>query len=980
MDTDSTDQHDIEPETSAIPVLKRALRRAVITPSPGQSIGNLATSLRTTADGIGRSTSSRENSQVSGAPSPFQNPSFYVDTSPKPDDLNKWKDRDLIALRQARSKNKISRKIIPRGLPFALNARGRTSGGLFSGPSAILKGLFSSPTEPMPNDAHEGGQQFTPSVPASKLSRRRARGTVAEPEPIALPQTSPKRTATNSRSIAQTVAKTQSPARFETITPTPTPTPTVMRKPTTSRAATAPTPQITKNNFPKVENVPAPKAEQSRPSPILQSQSRPDWVNFGVDQDSSPVTANIESQSIQRSLASEATQPETALPNTVQPDISTDTSAPLQEVSAIGTPLQASSTTTSAPSAPSAPSAAPSAVPSSVAPYKAPQTTLIPNWRRVAGVSSQKRSDIQTQAAELTAHNFSPPMFLNPIGTIARRSPVGASLTSTLRTNTSDSHRPSEAGTDSRSNAPDNISSMWSAVSAPISQQRTTQSAETTNAPLAANPLTPEISPTSRPGSVVRRQYKTEPLAVNTVRTPSKIESIKQAVNNRSAWVTSVVQSGSPSQQRILPTLVSSMRPNHHVSPPDTRSNAVAANTSSSLPNGFIPTSNSQTIDRSPTSQRTSQIAQGFASTPLATSINRNSTLQSTQQSSAPITVSSSPVSPSGFSDSTSATPIATQISSPFATASDTSIQRSPTLSSTQQHTQQFTSQSVINNNPVSPGGFTSTPFAGSIARAISRRQTNTEQSRIGRTNDKSAQPVFGPMGNPPTASDPTPSAATINRSTTNHVPSPKLPAVVQNWQPALGARAALQRSLQASSPSPRVVRNYDDLPVAQPRIAQSKADDSPNSAGIISRSPRNSSSSSAATSPNNSPASKPRRNGMTADQMVQLLQTGNDVGDTSPTFVPAINHSIGSASGASSTSSPTSSSSSNEIIHRSPSIARNTPSQLTTQSASTNEIDQQSPTMGTAQMLDLMEWVNRAVDDRLRLELERRGMTGRRW
>jgi hypothetical protein len=118
----------------------------------------------------------------------------------------------------------------------------------------------------------------------------------------------------------------------------------------------------------------------------------------------------------------------------------------------------------------------------------------------------------------------------------------------------------------------------------------------------------------------------------------------------------------------------------------------------------------------------------------------------------------------------------------------------------------------------------------------------------------------------------------------------------------------------------------------------------------------------------------------MTADQMVQLLQTGNDVGDTSPTFVPTINHSIGSASGASSTSSPTSSSPSNEIIHRSPSSAQNTPGQLTTQGVSTNEIDQQSPTMGTAQMLDLMEWVNRAVDDRLRLELERRGMTGRRW
>ena len=988
MDTDSTDQQNIEQETSAIPVLKRALRPASDTSSSIQSIGSLATSLRNTSDGIGRSTSSRANSQIPGAPTPFQNPSFFADTTPEPDDLNKWKDRDLIALRQARSKKKISKRIIPRGLPFALNARGRTSGGLFAGPSAILKGLFSSPTEPMPNDAHEGGQQFSPSLPASKLSRRRARGTVTEPEPIALPQKSPKRTATNSRSIAQTVTKPQSPAKVETSTPTP----TVMRKPTTSRTATAPTPQITKNNFSNVENIAEPKAEQTRQSQILQSQSRPDWINFGVDQNSSPVVANVESQSIHRSLASDTTQPETMLPNTVQPDFSTDTSTPMQHVSAIDTPVAASPTTSSA------------------TPFNAPQTPLIPNWRRVAGVSSQKRSDIQAKAAELTAHNFSSPMFVNPIGTIARRSPVGASLTSTIRTNTNNSPRPSEASTDSRSNTTDSISSMWSAVTAPVSQQRTNQSAETMNAPLAASALTPEISPSSRPGSVVRRQYKTEPLAVNTVRTPSKIESIKQSVNNRSAWVASVVQSGSPSQQRILPTLVSSMRPNHHVSPPDTRSNAVAANNSTTLPNGFIPSSKSQTIDRSPTSQRTSQFAQGFTPTPLATAINPNSTSQNTQQSSVPITVSKSPVSPSGFSDSTSSTPVATQIATQISTPSPTPL-ATPTVASTisnpamqrsQQRPQQFPSQSNVSNNPVSPGGFTSTPFAGSIARAISRRQTNTEQSWIGKTNDKSAQPVFGPMSNPlkssssvvntvpmpvvPNASGPSPTkafaqpAATISRSMSNYISSPQTPAVAQSWQPALGARAALQRSLQASTPSSRVVRNYDDLPVAQPKIAQPKAVDSSNSAEIISRSPRSSSFASAATSPNNTPASKHHRNGMTADRMVQLLQNGNDVGDTSPTFVPAINHSIDSTSGSSSTSSTTSSSPANEIIHRSPSSARTTPGQLTTQSASANGIDEQSPTMGTAQMLDLMEWVNRAVDDRLRLELERRGMTGRRW
>jgi hypothetical protein len=33
-----------------------------------------------------------------------------------------------------------------------------------------------------------------------------------------------------------------------------------------------------------------------------------------------------------------------------------------------------------------------------------------------------------------------------------------------------------------------------------------------------------------------------------------------------------------------------------------------------------------------------------------------------------------------------------------------------------------------------------------------------------------------------------------------------------------------------------------------------------------------------------------------------------------------------------------------------------------------------------TSQLLDLIDWINRVVDERLRLELERRGMTGGRW
>jgi hypothetical protein len=41
-----------------------------------------------------------------------------------------------------------------------------------------------------------------------------------------------------------------------------------------------------------------------------------------------------------------------------------------------------------------------------------------------------------------------------------------------------------------------------------------------------------------------------------------------------------------------------------------------------------------------------------------------------------------------------------------------------------------------------------------------------------------------------------------------------------------------------------------------------------------------------------------------------------------------------------------------------------------------------EGPAVGvtTSQMLDFMDWINRIVDERLRSELERRGIAGGRW
>lgn len=46
----------------------------------------------------------------------------------------------------------------------------------------------------------------------------------------------------------------------------------------------------------------------------------------------------------------------------------------------------------------------------------------------------------------------------------------------------------------------------------------------------------------------------------------------------------------------------------------------------------------------------------------------------------------------------------------------------------------------------------------------------------------------------------------------------------------------------------------------------------------------------------------------------------------------------------------------------------------------SSDDIGESGLSVTTSQLLDLVDWINRTVDERLRLELERRGMSGGRW
>ena len=109
----------------------------------------------------------------------------------------------------------------------------------------------------------------------------------------------------------------------------------------------------------------------------------------------------------------------------------------------------------------------------------------------------------------------------------------------------------------------------------------------------------------------------------------------------------------------------------------------------------------------------------------------------------------------------------------------------------------------------------------------------------------------------------------------------------------------------------------------------------------------------------------------MTADQMARLITSGADIGDTTPRVVsnPTTSRSLPSAT------QPF-----NQIIRRQNEPQSSTSHEMVRGDTESHEQSEGEQPMKTSQMLDLMEWVNRAVDDRLRLELERRGMTGRGW
>lgn len=175
-------------DLSSLAVPAQPLRR-IVQPTPvarqrKMTIGRIALNSQFMANSFARATSIRRS--VS-SDSSVRFPTWLLPALPsRADDLDPYRDRDIIALRQARMKNRVVRQIQPRGLPMAAHAHGRSRAGVQTGPSSIARRLHPIRRQPSKNDAHIGPSTMPlvrvaaqPQRPTARPPRTRSSNTPA---------------------------------------------------------------------------------------------------------------------------------------------------------------------------------------------------------------------------------------------------------------------------------------------------------------------------------------------------------------------------------------------------------------------------------------------------------------------------------------------------------------------------------------------------------------------------------------------------------------------------------------------------------------------------------------------------------------------------------------------------------------------------------------------------------------------------------
>ncbi|MBV30344.1 MAG: hypothetical protein CL504_06900, partial [Actinobacteria bacterium] len=133
----------------------RPLRRSIQAPgrkSTSRSLGTILTVSRKIAQDLARPLSRRIGS-VGELPVQI-NPTLLPHVARQSGSLNRWGDRDLIAIKERWSPKEKTPFNEPRGLPRASNAGGRSQVGSGIGPSGIARKLLLRQYKPQKNEAH----------------------------------------------------------------------------------------------------------------------------------------------------------------------------------------------------------------------------------------------------------------------------------------------------------------------------------------------------------------------------------------------------------------------------------------------------------------------------------------------------------------------------------------------------------------------------------------------------------------------------------------------------------------------------------------------------------------------------------------------------------------------------------------------------------------------------------------------------------
>lgn len=986
-------------------------------------IGRVVSGSQMLANGLGRPATVRRHVTSSAATTDVKFPQWLLPAAAgRADDLDPWRDRDLIAIRRARSRNRIVRQVPPRGLPMASHARGRSLLGDSTAPSSIARRLQPSRRPPHQNDAHLATARLAPARPATPRPPR-ARplalpsgsssdrdGPPAEPTPSHSAPTNTGRTNTG-RSTATPRSSTVGPtAPRSTTPPSSSSASTDLRRHTTAHPTTpteSPTSEsISRRSEASLRDLPR-DSRTSSPSERQRTTNGPttEWTTFGASPSGDQVSLDpLSTSSRSRSLPSTS-------PSAVRRSSDDQTSM-----------LQRSPSNASPPSLEGSHDSTTSGAPSF------PPTWTTPSWRRSLGLnepddtdtpdvtfSTPAESTLAERVARLADDSPSPDLRRRSVpraGDLVRRSPPSSLVLSALSTRSpwsSDSTdtrparsernvRSENSSTATRSRRPTTaprstadrrlrspgVSSSVRSTTSGVSPSDVRRSSDRTNAlppPATAHAATTDAAtvtpsqarPRSRsivfgPATVaLRRQHTFDTVRRSTgSRSPSPYRSTAETAlpggSGTSPFIGLLARSISRRQGGGWGTPPPSVRRHTETSAGSTGTRTTRPGTTGPRTTGAGPEAaaeftrrltaregepRSTAEVRVPTSAIESTVRRSIDQVPRASNL---STARSTSQR------ADTPLS--DWANSNSTTPRSSDIAARVARAMGDASRPDPIVTS-----QRLTSS--VTQEPALGGPNSNSSDDGKLESPAGHESPSLQHA----SRRAATRPIVTSHS---AATDPSSHDTSSHRSSSRRFDPERASAIAR--------RGRLRRSV--SSPS-RIARRatIDDgvLPVAPVVVTSGPSERTPSSPTPIARDEQSPGTTKTSELRRRSPVVVRRRSSstptmlpdgaMSADDMARMLENGFE-----PT--PSIRRTVSPVLALSRQRNGLSSSSS--TVRRSTSGLPVAPGPVEI----VGQVSGESPAAGvtTSQLLDLMDWINRIVDERLRNELERRGIAGGRW